>query len=125
MEFDNTETIKRAVEINAGVSLLPEPTVDREVAGRALVARPLAGIDLKRPIGIVQRRGKELGKTAQRFMQLLLKQSITSREIADPDELVEKPAAQDAAADASSLRDERPPMGASAKSAEPAARVAS
>ena len=75
MEFDNTETIKRAVEIDAGVSLLPEPTVDREVAAGALVARPLAGIDLKRPIGIIQRRGKELGKTARRFMQLLLKQS--------------------------------------------------
>ena len=43
MEFDNTETIKRAVEIDAGVSLLPEPTVDREVAAGALVARPLAG----------------------------------------------------------------------------------
>jgi len=78
MEFDNTETIKRAVEIDAGVSLLPEPTIDREVAAGALVARPLAGVDLKRPIGIVQRRGKELGKTARRFMQLLLKQSLTS-----------------------------------------------
>src|SRR5262249_20817609 len=75
MEFDNTETIKRAVEIDAGVSLLPEPTIDREVAAGALVARPLAGVDLKRPIGIVQRRGKELGKTARRFMQLLLMQS--------------------------------------------------
>jgi hypothetical protein len=32
-------------------------------------------MELKRPIGIVQRRGKELGKTAQRFMQLLLRQS--------------------------------------------------
>ena len=83
MEFDNTETIKRAVEIDAGISLLPEPTVDREVAAGALVARPIAGIDLKRPIGIVQRRGKELGKTARRFMQLLLKQSSSSREVAE------------------------------------------
>jgi DNA-binding transcriptional LysR family regulator len=87
MEFDNTETIKRAVEIDAGVSLLPEPTVAREVEGGALIARPLAGIELKRPIGIVQRRGKELGKTARRFMQMLLKQSLSSREIADLDEL--------------------------------------
>ena len=31
MEFDNIETIKRAVEIDAGVSLLPAPTVVREV----------------------------------------------------------------------------------------------
>src|SRR5207247_9052824 len=101
MEFDNIETIKRAVEIDAGISILPEPTVDREVQAGALVARPLVGIDLKRPIGIIQRRGKELGKTAQRFMQLLLKQSASSREIAEPDEVEdEKPAAQGASADA-------------------------
>jgi len=82
MEFDNTETIKRAVEINAGVSLLPEPTIAQEVAAGALVARPIVGIDLKRPIGIIQRRGKELGKTARRFMQLLMKQSAaSSREV--------------------------------------------
>lgn len=72
MEFDNTETIKRAVEINAGVALLPRPTVDREVQSGALVALPLAGIELCRPIGIIQRRGKELGQTAGRFRQLLL-----------------------------------------------------
>jgi DNA-binding transcriptional LysR family regulator len=75
MEFDNTETIKRAVEIDAGVSLLPEPTVDREVRFGALVARPLANVELNRPIGIIQRRGKELGKTASRFRQLLLTQA--------------------------------------------------
>ncbi len=123
MEFDNTETIKRAVEINAGVSLLPEPTIDREVAGGALAARPLT-IDLKRPIGIVQRRGKELGKTAQRFMQLLLKQSTTSREIADPEEMVAaKRVAHEAAAE-ESFTDEPASGRGAAKSAEPAARVA-
>ncbi len=74
MEFDNTETIKRAVEIDAGFSILPRPTVDREVEAGALVALPLAGATLNRPIGIIQRRGKELGKTATRFMQLLLAQ---------------------------------------------------
>src|SRR5205823_4387798 len=89
MEFDNTETIKRAVEIDAGVSLLPEPTVAREVAAGALVARPLVGIELKRPIGIIQRRGKELGKTGRRFMQLLLKQSLSSSDPADRDDFRE------------------------------------
>ena len=43
MEFDNIETIKRAVEIDAGVGLLPVPTVDREVEAGALVAVPLDG----------------------------------------------------------------------------------
>ncbi|ADB14894.1 transcriptional regulator, LysR family [Pirellula staleyi DSM 6068] len=81
MEFDNTETIKQAVEINAGVSLLPRPTVDREVLAKTLVAIPLSGIELKRPIGIICARGKELGSTAQRFMQLLLSQPEVPREI--------------------------------------------
>ena len=31
MEMDNIETIKRAVEINLGVALLPEKTIHREV----------------------------------------------------------------------------------------------
>src|SRR5437773_2967980 len=114
MEFDNSETIKRAVEIDAGISILPEPTVDREISAGALVARPLAGIDLKRPIGIIQRRGKELGKTARRFMQLLLKQSLSkghtiSRGIANQEQLEEEqPAAEDDAAATSSLTEDSP-----------------
>jgi DNA-binding transcriptional LysR family regulator len=107
MEFDNTETIKRAVEINAGISVLPEPTVDREVAAGALAARPLVGIDLKRPIGIVQRRGKELGKTARRFMQLLLKQSLSSRDAAElVDGEDDASAAEEQAAEPSLMTDE-------------------
>ena len=34
MEFDNIENIKQAVAIGAGVALLPEPTLRREVRGR-------------------------------------------------------------------------------------------
>ncbi|MCU0878765.1 MAG: LysR family transcriptional regulator [Pirellulaceae bacterium] len=128
MEFDNTETIKRAVEIDAGVSLLPAPTVDRELAAGALVARPLVGIDLKRPIGIVQRRGKELGKTASRFMQLLLKYPSSSREIADLDEPEsEQAAATERGAADGSFTDELVPTAAAASSSptDAAARVAS
>jgi len=36
MEFDNIETIKRALEIDAGFAILPEPTVLREVAAGTL-----------------------------------------------------------------------------------------
>ncbi len=42
MEFDNTETIKRAIEINAGIGLLPAPTVEREVASQSLGGHSLA-----------------------------------------------------------------------------------
>ncbi|HZN33230.1 MAG TPA: LysR family transcriptional regulator [Pirellulaceae bacterium] len=103
MEFDNTETIKRAVEIDAGVSLLPLPTVEREVAAGALVARPLAGCELKRPIGIIQRRGTELGKTASRFMHLLLKEPVHSRGIAGPESTALEPGKTEASKPAESL----------------------
>jgi DNA-binding transcriptional LysR family regulator len=71
MEFDNIETIKRAVEIDAGVALLPQPTVRREVEAQTLVAVPLATDELVRPLGIIHRRGKELGSTTRRFIELL------------------------------------------------------
>lgn len=71
MEFDNIETIKRAVEINTGVSLLPEPTVKRERDAGTLVCVPLDTDELVRPLGIIMRRGKELSVTAQHFIEHL------------------------------------------------------
>jgi DNA-binding transcriptional LysR family regulator len=70
LEFDNIESIKRAVEINAGVSLLPAPTIEREISARSLVSIPING-KLVRPLGIIRRHGKELGGTALRFFELL------------------------------------------------------
>jgi len=71
MEFDNIETIKRAVEIDAGVALLPEPTVGRELAAGTLSMVRLAGEELVRPLGIIRPRGKPLPPTAERFVELL------------------------------------------------------
>ena len=71
MEFDNIETIKRAVEIDAGVALLPEPTVGRELAAGTLCAVRLVGDELVRPLGIIHARGKPLPPTARRFVDLL------------------------------------------------------
>ncbi len=71
MEFDNVETMKRAIEIDAGVGLLPQPTVLREVEAGSLVAVPLSTDELVRPLGIIHRRGKDLGVTVRRFIDLL------------------------------------------------------
>ncbi len=71
MEFDNIETIKRAVEIDAGVALLPEPTVGREVAAGTLCTVRIAGDELVRPLGIIHARGKPLSPTVRRFVALL------------------------------------------------------
>ena len=75
MEFDNIETIKRAIEIDAGVALLPEPTVRREKESNTLAVVPLATDELVRPLGIIHRRGKELGITTRRFIELLQTES--------------------------------------------------
>ena len=76
MEFDNTETIKRAIEIDAGLGLLPAPTVEREVASGSLVAVPLqTDSPLVRPLGIILRRGKEQSRTTRQFVEFLLRDS--------------------------------------------------
>jgi DNA-binding transcriptional LysR family regulator len=71
LEFDNIETIKKAVEVSAVVALLPEPTVRKEVSAGALVAVPLEGEKFVRPLGIIHRRSARLSSTALRFIQLL------------------------------------------------------
>jgi hypothetical protein len=82
MEFDNIETIKRAVEVDAGVSLLPAPTFVREVQAGTLAAVPLSGRQLVRPLGIIHRRGKVLGVTARRFIELLRSEGKVSEVLA-------------------------------------------
>ncbi|HXG13123.1 MAG TPA: LysR family transcriptional regulator [Gemmataceae bacterium] len=71
LEFDNIENIKKAVEVSAGVALLPEPTLRREVEAGTLVAVPLAGARLVRPLGIIHRRHHKLSANALRFIDLL------------------------------------------------------
>jgi DNA-binding transcriptional LysR family regulator len=75
LEFDNIENIKRAVEIPAGVAILPEPTLAREVKAGSLAAVRLDGQDpshrLTRPLAIIRRRSHQLSLTASRFLKLL------------------------------------------------------
>jgi DNA-binding transcriptional LysR family regulator len=71
MEFDNIETIKQAIAIGAGVSILPRPTVLKEVGNRTLAAAPLSMAELVRPLGIIHRRGKLFTPTIVRFLELL------------------------------------------------------
>lgn len=73
-EFDNIENIKQAVAIGAGVALLPEPTLRREVEARTLVALPLFGCRFTRPLGIIHRR-QRLSPAARLFLELLLEDS--------------------------------------------------
>jgi len=71
LEFDNIETIKQAVEIGAGISILPEPTVCKEVQIGTLAAVRLRGCNLQRPIGIIHRDRLVFSPTVARFVELL------------------------------------------------------
>jgi DNA-binding transcriptional LysR family regulator len=71
LEFDNIETIKQAVEIGAGISILPEPTVCKEVQIGTLAAIRLRGCSLQRPIGILHRDRLVFSPTVSRFVELL------------------------------------------------------
>jgi DNA-binding transcriptional LysR family regulator len=70
MEFDNVESIKKAVENGVGVSILPGTTVENEVAIGALRALAL-DVPLGRPIALIHRRHKALSGVATKFITML------------------------------------------------------
>jgi len=72
MEFDNIETIKHAIEISAGISILPEPSIQREIQAGSLAMVSLNGNKkLERPIGIIRRKRKILTPVIEKFIELL------------------------------------------------------
>lgn len=73
MEFDNIETIKRAVEINSGVSILPKSSVRMELASGSLKAVKLNNENFYRPTGIIVRRDRTLSKAARYLIELMRK----------------------------------------------------
>jgi len=72
MEFDNIETIKRAIEIETGISILPLMTVEREVASDSLAVVRFAKMGYQRALGILIKRGREMPTAMQRFLEVLL-----------------------------------------------------
>ncbi|MBR0226029.1 MAG: LysR family transcriptional regulator [Thermoguttaceae bacterium] len=70
-EFDNIETIKQAIEVGIGVSVLPLPTVVNEAERGLLVAIPLVSPQLTRPIGVIYKRRKVFSSSATQFVEAL------------------------------------------------------
>lgn len=79
LEFDNIEAIKRAVEINTGISILPQPTLERELKAGTIAAIPLTTRDFVRPLGIIHRRGKKFSPPMIDFVELLLQESTVQK----------------------------------------------
>jgi DNA-binding transcriptional LysR family regulator len=71
-EFDNIELLKRAVEINAGISVLPRDNIQREVEhGDLAYARFRDGGKWVRTLGILRRRGKAPSPAERMFLSIL------------------------------------------------------
>jgi len=71
MEFDNVETLKQAVEINAGIAFLPYSAIAAEIATGALVVLPHQGAEIIRPLGIVSRASRVVSPAVKRFLKAL------------------------------------------------------
>jgi len=71
MEFDNIETVKRAVEIEAGISIVPQGTITQEVAKNTLAEVKIDGMDLYRPLAAIYKKTKVLSPAMKQFLQIL------------------------------------------------------
>src|SRR5213076_196856 len=72
-EFDNIETIKRAVEVGLGAAIVPRPSVLDEQRGGRLAVVPLAEPEWRRTVGVIYRSDRTLGTAARKFVELLQK----------------------------------------------------
>ena len=71
MEFDNVETVKRAVEIEDGVSIVPQTSVEDEVRNGSLVSFEVEGFGLWRPLAVIYRRHRPISPAQKQFVELL------------------------------------------------------
>jgi DNA-binding transcriptional LysR family regulator len=71
MEFDNIETVKRAVEIDAGVAVVPQGTVLQEVSRQTLAQVSLEDGQFHRPLAAIYKKSKVLSPAIKEFLAAL------------------------------------------------------
>ncbi len=71
MEFDNIETVKRAVEIDAGVAIVPQGTVAQEVGKQTLAQVDIEDGEFYRPLAAIYKKNKVLSPAMKQFLAVL------------------------------------------------------
>ena len=71
MEFDNVETVKRAVEIDAGISIVPMGTVAQEISKQTLTAVNIEDGDFFRSLAAIYKKNKVLSPAMKQFLAIL------------------------------------------------------
>ncbi|MCX6592698.1 MAG: LysR family transcriptional regulator [Acidobacteria bacterium] len=76
LHLDNMDSVREAVALSQGISILPKPVVKSWVEIGRLVAIPLVPRSLRRPLGIVHSSRAPLAAPAQAFLDLLLENAL-------------------------------------------------
>jgi DNA-binding transcriptional LysR family regulator len=71
MEFDNIETVKRAVEIEAGIAIVPRGCVSSEIARNTLIETKIEDADMTRPLAALYKKHKVLSPAMRHFLATL------------------------------------------------------
>ena len=71
MEFDNIETVKRAVEIDAGISIVPQSTIFQEVTKQTLAQAEFQDAEFYRPLAAIYKKNKVLSPAMKQFLAIL------------------------------------------------------
>ncbi|HEY1218484.1 MAG: LysR family transcriptional regulator [Bryobacteraceae bacterium] len=71
MHFDNTQTLKEAVILGAGIAIMPVRVLRNDIEQGRLIAIPIEGCALVRPLGIIHRRRKTFNLATRIFLELL------------------------------------------------------
>lgn len=71
MEFDNIETVKRAVEVESGVSIVPANTIRQEVTNGLLAAVAIHEPAMTRQLGVITKRNRPRSPAHKHFVAAL------------------------------------------------------
>lgn len=71
MEFDNIETVKRAVEIDAGIGIVPHGTITQEVSKQTLAEVRIEDAEFFRPLAALHKKNKVLSPAMKQFIATL------------------------------------------------------
>lgn len=72
IEFDNADSMVRAIEANGGIGFLPQSVVRRETAEGSLRMIACPAFHMTRPLGFIFRRSAKLSPASVEFVSLLL-----------------------------------------------------
>ncbi len=79
MEFDNIETVKRAVEIDAGIAIIPYGTIVQEVSKSTLAALELEGGEFFRPLAAIYKKNRVLSPAMKQFLAILKEENKSGK----------------------------------------------